>query len=165
MKKKNSDKFDFFGEIKIDQLREYEKKRKNFEKYYITIYDHWLNEEEASGAFLSYCQVGDDGFTMKNYKEYQDKYFKLFDMFFNSSEIYSFNDDFNSNKEIFRISSKTELENILSESLKEIHMVNFVIPQLEIIVMSNFDLTLPIFLKPSNKKVIKMIEDVDLFLL
>ena len=59
-------------------------------------------------------------------------------------------DDFDIIPELNLIKSKPELKEILQDCLREKMFYNFVIPELEIIIFGNFDLSLPIYMKPSN---------------
>ncbi|MCP3658951.1 MAG: hypothetical protein GY830_00970 [Bacteroidetes bacterium] len=161
----NKNLFDFFGDFILEDVIENKINNNEFKKYCITIYDHWLNEFEAQEFILSYCEILDGDYKLDEYIEYENKYFSFFNRIFQSSEIFTFDYDYDLTKEVNLIKSKKKLGEILQDCLREKRFYNFVIPELEVIILGNYDLSLPVFMKALNVRIQEMIKEAGLYLL
>ncbi|MCP3660274.1 MAG: hypothetical protein GY830_08195 [Bacteroidetes bacterium] len=157
--------FEFFGDFIFEDFIENKIANKEFKKFCITIYDHWLSEEEFQNNLITYWDVLNGEYKFSEYLNYENKYINLFNNLFNKFKIFTFDDDFDIIPKLNLIKSKPELKEILQDCLREKMFYNFVIPELEIVIFGNFDLSLPIYMKPSNKKVSEMIKESELYLL
>ncbi len=124
MKNNSLEIFNFFGDFSFEDLIEYKQKVKDFEKYCVSIYDHWLDENEYQNKLYTYHQVIDEDISLEEYIKYEKKYLMFFTIIYEYSKIYTFDNDFDIIKKISLISSKVKLKEILSDCLKEKRLRN-----------------------------------------
>ncbi|MCP3658952.1 MAG: hypothetical protein GY830_00975 [Bacteroidetes bacterium] len=153
--------FKFIG---LKNLKDYEK-LSDYKEYSISIYDSWLNEDDYSKNLHSYYQILNGEFNLKDYLIYEKKYIEFFDILFSNMTVYTFDNDYDFTKNLTKVTSRNKLKEMICICLREKRAYNFIIPHLETIIFKNYDLTLPIFIKPNNKEIFNIINQANLFLL
>ncbi|MCP3660277.1 MAG: hypothetical protein GY830_08210 [Bacteroidetes bacterium] len=157
--------FDFFGDFVYEDLLEDKISNIEFKRFFITIYDHWLSEEEFRNSLITYWDILDGTYKLSEYLNYENKYINMFNEIFHKFSIFTFDNDFDIIPKLNLIKSKSELKEILQDSLREKRIYNFVIPELEVIILGKHDLTRTIYMKPSNEAVFKLAENYGLYIL
>lgn len=129
------------------------KEKKNF--YYLSIFDKWLSEEECLNQVMSFVEVKNDKNKYIEYKIFENRIIGfIFDLYNKYTlNIYDLGlkrkQNFNStdNLKKSKINDFIDIEIKLIYALREKIEIIICIEELECIIFSNYDLTLPIYIK------------------
>jgi hypothetical protein len=115
--------------------------------YSLSVHKNWLSEEECLKYVMSFSEVEDNKNKYLEYKTYETNIVNFFFDIFFLYKIFVFDID---TKKKLKITDFSTLEIKLIDSLREIENLVFVIEDLNIIIFSNYDLTLPTFVNPNS---------------
>lgn len=106
----------------------------------ITIYSHILDDSEIDESILmSYTTIDkNDHKMMDYYYEVEDRYIRFFSNLYQDYKPYLFDTEL---EDVFYQVNSQELQNYCRASLREKKLSNFCLPQLDMLIVGNFDLT------------------------
>lgn len=138
---------ELFPVILIEDLdKELEsEKEKNYKKQTLSLFDHWLNEEEADKQILSYPVVREDSIKLEQYLRQEQQFLSMFEYLYKNYEILNFIENEKTNDgDFYDFKNLESFLTVCQKSLREERFFRLVILELKMIIMGNFDLTLPV---------------------
>ncbi|MCP3660273.1 MAG: hypothetical protein GY830_08190 [Bacteroidetes bacterium] len=154
---------DFFKYIECNDIEKYEEIY-DLAKYSISIYDQLQIYKEYDNVLCNYSQIHLKKFKLEKYLEYENKYIVFFNQLYSMYDVYTFDIDYDFTKKITKVTSKNQMNKIVEVCLRDKRNYNFVIPQLKCIILSNIELTFPVYIKEHQKQLLNIINEADLYL-
>ena len=105
--------------------------------YHLSVFDHWLTEEEATD---------ENAFSKKNLRRYKDSVRGFYFYLFKKYKLYSFFEINWGGGSLLEFTSKKEFSDWVEIMLTERMFLRLVVPELKIMIVHDFDYTLPLFL-------------------
>lgn len=144
----NTSLFEYFSNYTIDNL--FNDNILNCKKFNITIHDHWLTEDECLKNLISFVNVVNGNFNFDYYKTFENKFLASFNKIFELYNVYYVSENLNcknntSNYVTFKFNSFKELEIYLVSCLRREIFTIFAVPDIKVIILGQFDLTLSVF--------------------
>jgi hypothetical protein len=129
---------DFYAQNDEEGLED----KKNYQTQCISVFDHWLNEDECTNAkVMSYNDILSDIHAKKIYDEYETKFLNFYSYLYDNTEIYGrlFADGGNALYVTFT-TKETYLSHVLL-SVREQLFLKIVLPEYHAIIDGGYDLT------------------------
>lgn len=118
-----------------------------YHKCFISVFDHWLNEDEAEEQIISYQSIkkrdiNDSKFIL--YHSFEEKFLVFFKDLFLVHEIYGFEEG----REVFlRIKNQNFIEQYCLKTLRDYEFSHLYIKELDVFIEGGYDFTFSVFFK------------------
>lgn len=145
------EKLSFFKDLSIYDFLE-DNISQEHQVLFFSFHDHWLTYEETVSTLMSYNNMVEDSVALKEYEKFEQKIASLFNELYKNYNLYTIKIE-DDNEQIYGFDSFSEIENIIRNGLQEKEQLNIIISELKTVILSNYDLTWPVYTlgKDNNK--------------
>lgn len=124
-----------------------------------SFHSHWLDYEETISVPMSYNEMISKNSNLDKYNGFRNNLIKLFNYLYKNFSLYSIiiTED---EEELYSFESFNEVKNKLDSLLEEKEQVNIIISELSLVILSNYDLTFPVYvLNKDSDRIKKIFQD------
>lgn len=132
----------------------------------LSIFDHWLSEEEADEEIMAYVSINEEN--KQIYLERENRLLAFFEQLLSPTGSYLFIEDENEDTgEYYSFSSDEELKLIMTNGIREKLRFNVLLPEFGLTVCTGYDMTFDLYFNDKEylKKINELACECDLFLL
>ena len=149
----NSEKV--FNTFKFGISAEELENKDNYQLMFLSVFDHWLSEEESENAFTIDKQV-----------EYKKKLYLFYQYLYKNYYLCTYFVSDVGSRCLLEFESKEEYLNYVDLSLQEYYFLRLLIPDYGIIIDGGYDYTLPVFCSKNDNVVnLNFLKKTGLFIL
>ena len=148
--------FEIFPNILDEELNEEDKIY--YDSFAISIFDHWLTEEEANEFLFKYLWKNYNNNCFEEYKDSEKKYLLFFTELSNIDNIYSLEENSDHEQSIdpeydfWKIENSKELKNICLSNIRGEKLFKLCMPKLRAIISGSYDMTQIVYFRKDHKK-------------
>jgi len=136
-----------------------------YNKLVISVFDHWLSEEEADKKIASFSTLEMSGSDRKSFFfEKENDILNFYKLIFNNNLLVGINTE---NFSVYDFLSESDFLNKCKESIREIEFLTLALPEKKVILVGTYDLNIVLYFldKELIKNILNSIHKSNLFLL
>lgn len=153
MYKESIDKISFFKGLSIYDFLE-DNLFKDHKVFFFSFHSHWLTEDETLSTPMSYDDIVLNPLSFAEYQKFENNVIDLFKSLYQNNSFFTIITKDDETEEIYAFDSFNELIDTLKKGLYEKEKINIIIPELKVVILSNYDLTFPIYIFSKENSII-----------
>lgn len=132
----------------------------------LSIFDHWLSEEEASNEIMAYISINEEN--KNTYIERENRLLRFFEQLLRSISSYFFiEDEEGDSGKYYSFSSDEGLVDMVIKGIREEVRFNILLPEIGVMICTGYDMTFDLYFLNSEHydAIFELAKSNDLFLL